>query len=154
MIYIIWQCFLYLWAFSNRRKVRNYLLKFLPYISSVCVCVCVAQSCPTLCNPMNYSPPDSRVYGVLWARILEWVAIPFSRGSSQPTDQIQISCMASRFFCVCVMRTLRICPLKNFMYKLQQCFCIFSILLNMSVLYFIRYVIWVYFYLLPDNQLC
>ena len=49
--------------------------------------VLVAQSCPTLCNPRDYSPPSSSVYGILQARILEWVAIPFSRGSSQPRDQ-------------------------------------------------------------------
>ena len=42
----------------------------------------VAQSCPTLCDPMNCSPPGSSVYGILQARILEWVAISFSRGSS------------------------------------------------------------------------
>ena len=46
----------------------------------------VAQSCLTLCDPMNYSPPGSSVHGILQARILEWVAIPFSRGSSQPRD--------------------------------------------------------------------
>ena len=43
----------------------------------MCVCVCVhAQLCPTLCNPMDYSPPDSSVHGISQARILEWVAIP------------------------------------------------------------------------------
>ena len=46
----------------------------------------VAQSCPTLCDPMYYSPPGSSVHGNLQARILEWVAIFFSRGSSQPRD--------------------------------------------------------------------
>ena len=40
----------------------------------------VAQSCLTLCDPMNYSPPGSSVHGILQARLLEWVAIPFSRG--------------------------------------------------------------------------
>ena len=44
----------------------------------------VAQSCPTLCNPVDCSPPGSSVHGILMARILEWVAISFSRGSSQP----------------------------------------------------------------------
>ena len=44
----------------------------------MCVCVCVAQSCPTLCNPMDYSLPGSSVHGILQARILEWVAISFS----------------------------------------------------------------------------
>ena len=56
----------------------------------VCVCVCVyvlvAQSCLTLCNPMDCSPQDSTVHGISQARILEWVAISFSRGSSQPRD--------------------------------------------------------------------
>ena len=46
----------------------------------------VAQSCLTLCNTMNCSPPGSSVHGILQARILEWVAIPFSRGSSQTRD--------------------------------------------------------------------
>ena len=46
----------------------------------------VAQSCLTLCDPMDGSPPGSSVHGILQARILEWVAIPFSRGSSWPRD--------------------------------------------------------------------
>ena len=44
--------------------------------------VLITQSCPTLCHPMDCSPPVSFVHGILQARILEWVAIPFSRGSS------------------------------------------------------------------------
>ena len=51
------------------------------------VCVCsVAQLCLTLCDPMDCSPPGSSVHGILWARILEWVAISFSRRSSRPRD--------------------------------------------------------------------
>ena len=46
----------------------------------------VSQSCPILCNPMDYSPPGSFVHGILQARILEWAAILFSRGSSPPRD--------------------------------------------------------------------
>ena len=46
-----------------------------------CVCL-VAQPCLILCDPMNCSPPGSSVHGILQARILEWVAIPFSQGSS------------------------------------------------------------------------
>ena len=53
----------------------------------------VNQSCPTLCDPMDYP-----VRGILQARILEWVAFPFSRGSSQPRDQTQVSHIASGFF--------------------------------------------------------
>ena len=62
------------------------------------VVVLVAQSCPTLCDPMNCSPPGSSVHEPFQARILEWVAISFSRGSSQPRDQTRISCTAGRFF--------------------------------------------------------
>ena len=53
----------------------------------------IAQSCPTLRNPTDYT-----VHGLLQARILEWVAFPFSRGSSQPRDQTQVSHIADRFF--------------------------------------------------------
>ena len=51
--------------------------------SNMCVCLSF-QSCLTLCDPMDYSPPDSSLHGVLQGRKLEWVAMPFSRGSSQP----------------------------------------------------------------------
>ena len=60
--------------------------------------VLVAQSCPTLCDPMDCSLPASSVHVILQARIPEWVAIPFSRGSSWPRDPIWISCTAGRFF--------------------------------------------------------
>ena len=70
-----------------------------PKIACVCVCVCVCvyvcakslQSCLTLCHPMDCSPQDSSVHGILQVRILEWVAIPFSRGSSWPRDRTHIS---------------------------------------------------------------
>ena len=66
-----------------------------------CLCVClVAQFCPTLCDPMDCSPPGSSVHGILQARILDWVAIPFSWGSSWSRDQIHISCTADRFFTI------------------------------------------------------
>ena len=48
--------------------------------------VSVTQSCLTLCDPMDCSPPGSAAHGILQARILEWLAIPFSRGSSRPRD--------------------------------------------------------------------
>ena len=51
-----------------------------------------------LCNPMDCSPPGSSVHGILQAIILAWVAIPFSRGSSQPKDQTWVSCIVGRFF--------------------------------------------------------
>ena len=56
------------------------------------------QSCPTLCNPMNFSLPGSSVHGTFSETILEWVALPSSRGSSQPREQTCISCIAGGFF--------------------------------------------------------
>ena len=50
----------------------------------------VTESCLTLCDPMGWSPPGSSVHGILQARILEWVAISFSRGSSQSRDRAQV----------------------------------------------------------------
>ena len=51
--------------------------------------VLVTQLCPTVFDPIDCSPPGSSVHGILQERILEWVAIPFSRGSSQPRDEPQ-----------------------------------------------------------------
>ena len=64
----------------------------------------VAQSCPTLCNPMNCSPSGSSVHGILQARILEWVAIPFSRESSWPRNWTQVLCTVGWFFSVWATR--------------------------------------------------
>ena len=66
-------------------KMRS--LRFLGWLS-----VLVTQTCLTLCDPMNYSPPGSSVHAILQTRIMEWVAIPFSRGSSQLRDWIWVSC--------------------------------------------------------------
>ena len=60
--------------------------------------VLVTQSCPTLCDPMNCTLPGSSIHEILQTRILEWVAIPFSRGSSQHRDQTQVFYFAGRFF--------------------------------------------------------
>ena len=65
------------------------------------VCAKLLQSCPTLQDPMDCSPPGSSVHGILQARILEWVAMPSSRGSSPPRDRTCIyfgSCVAASFF--------------------------------------------------------
>ena len=62
--------------------------------------VLVTQSCLTLCDPMDYTPPGSSVHGILQARILEWIAIPFSRGSSWHRDQTRVSYTAGRFFTI------------------------------------------------------
>ena len=58
----------------------------------------VAQSCPTPCDPMHCSLSGFSVHGIFQARVLEWVAISFSRGSSRPRDRTQVSCIAGRHF--------------------------------------------------------
>ena len=66
--------------------------------------VLVTQSCPTLWDLMDCSPPGCSVHGIFQARILEWVAISFSRGSSWPRDWTQVSCIAGGFFTVWATR--------------------------------------------------
>ena len=85
---------------------------FCVIIQRLCMCVLVAQSCPTLCDPMECSSPGSPVHGIAQARILEWVSIPFSRGSSQPSDWTQVSCITGRFFTGWAIREAQIVGLK------------------------------------------
>ena len=75
------------------------------FCSYLLVCIAVhvksLQSCPTLCNPMDCSLPGFSVQGILQARILEWVAMPSSRGSFQPRDWTCVTCVScktGRFF--------------------------------------------------------
>ena len=60
-------------------------------------------SCPTLCDPMDYNLPGFSVHGIFQARILEWVAVPISRGSSQPRDRTRVSHIVGRFFTIWVI---------------------------------------------------
>ena len=80
-------CF-HCWVFRHLGRCPLILMKMRMKVK-----VKVAQSCPTLCDPMDYA-----VRGILQARILEWIAFPFSRGPSQPRDWTQGSCRAGRFF--------------------------------------------------------
>ena len=86
---------------------RSPLVRILPAVCVVLLCL-VAQSCPTLFDPMDYNAPGSSVHGILQARILECVAIPSSRGFSQPQDQTQDSCIADEFFTIWATRKIRI----------------------------------------------
>ena len=73
----------------------------------------VAKSCPTLCNPMDYSPPGSSVHGIFQARILEWVAISFSRGSSWPRDQTCVSCIVRQtLYLGSQVQSLQVCKVQ------------------------------------------
>ena len=126
-----------------------------PFTRDICVCVCIyrhthvyekkvlaAQSCLTLCDPRDCSLPDSSVHGILQARILEWVAILFSRGSSQPRDQSQVSYIADRLFtnwtirevpymyvCTCIYTYMCVCIL-TYMYV----YTLFQILFHYRLL--------------------
>ena len=67
----------------------------------------VAQSYPTFCNPIDCSLPGSSVYGIFQAIVLEWIAIFFSRGSSQPRAQIQVSRIVERCFTIWATREVQ-----------------------------------------------
>ena len=71
--------------------------------------VLVTQSCLTLCDPWTWACQTPLVCGIFQARILEWVAIPFSRGYSQPRDWTWVSCIAGRLFIVWVTRKAQVC---------------------------------------------
>ena len=64
----------------------------------------VTQSCLTLCDPMDCNLPGSSIHEIFQARVLEWVAISFSRGSSQPRDQSRVSCIAGKLFTIWATR--------------------------------------------------
>ena len=91
--------FIRIWDFRNFYS----LLKALPPLLMKWkwkVQVLVTQLCPTLCDPMVCGPPGYSVHGIHQARILEWVAMPFSRGSSWTRDRAWVPCIAGRFFII------------------------------------------------------
>ena len=106
-VWYLWQekvlLFLELMIFGFRRCLMSMQAKDLhlpsdtPFFPMLGCCV-LAKSCPALCNPMDCSPPGSSVHGIPPARILEWVAISFSWGSSGPRDRTHISWLAGAFF--------------------------------------------------------
>ena len=126
----------------------------------------VAQSCPTLCNPVDCSPSSSSVHGILQARILEWVAISFSRGPSWPRDQTQVSRITGRHFNLWE-NTLLLCffiILNLIKFYLQFFFLsrIHKIILNFRshricifyyiyILFWYKILNWYFFYSFKDN---
>ena len=85
--YFFWLLSLQTW----KSKVPYIRAHALIWICIPCLPTKLLQSCQTLCNPINCSPPGSSAHGFLQARILQGVAMPSSRGSSQPRDQIHVS---------------------------------------------------------------
>ena len=92
-LFLFWVCQVLLYIYFRIN------LRCIPHL-----CVLVYQLCLTLCNYMDCSPLGSSVHEVLQARILEWVAIPFCRGSSWSRDQTLASCIAGRFFTIWATR--------------------------------------------------
>ena len=109
---------------ENNCFTMSYL--FLPY-NNLKVKVLAAQSCLTFCNPMDCIPPGAFVHGILQARILEWVAVPLSKGSSRPRYGTHVYCTVGRFFTVwatrevcqgCLLYAIHwMCPPKIYMLK-------------------------------------
>ena len=79
-----------LWTLWERERVGRFGRMALKHVFMQAK---LLQSCPTLCNPIDGSPPSSSVHGILQARTLEWVAMPSSRGSSQLRDRTHVSCI-------------------------------------------------------------
>ena len=90
-----WHVYITKETIKNIAWIGYFLKKLKIELPRVYICS-VAQSCPTLCNPMDYSLPGSSGHGILQARILEWVVISSPWGSSQPRDWTLVSCI----FCV------------------------------------------------------
>ena len=89
-----WVC--RLWARAGRQPVLPLTLRTRKGKESE-----IAQSCPTLCDPMDCSLPGSSVYGIFQAIVLEWIAISFSKESSQPRDRTRVSHIVDRRFTIC-----------------------------------------------------
>jgi len=111
--------------YNSKKNMDNSLKRILKwyfywYFQHMSMCVLVAQSCLTLCNPMDCSPPGSSVHGILQARILEWVAIPFSRGSSWSRDWTQVSCIIGRLFTIWATREAMSMWGQNFIFLKQK----------------------------------
>ena len=93
----------------------------------------VSQSCPTFCDPMDCSLPGSSVYGIFQARVLEWVAISFSRGSSWPRDRTRISRIVGRCFTVwatSILACIKYCNIRGAVHlktRVPHASCIFYV---------------------------
>ena len=120
---------------SNTYTHSVFCKKSSPLWMTLIICLCeknrvhsqkieseVAQSCPTLCDPMYCSLPGSSIHGIFQARILDCVAISFSRGSSWPRDQIRVSHTADRLFTIWAIRKTHTVP-SQFKYCRTSCMC-------------------------------
>ena len=113
-----------IWPFH---KIKTGKLHFAAHLTQH-MKVSVAQSCLTLCDPMECGPAGSSVNGILQSRILEWVTIPFSRRSSRPRDQTQVSHISGRFFTIWANgETKHFCAYKQILSKLPVATWVFKV---------------------------
>ena len=97
----------------------------------------VTQSCPTLCNPMDCSLQGSSVYGIFQAIVLKWIAISFSRGSSQPRDRTRVSHIVDRRFTVWATReVISTLKFKSVPVHYSQLMVKFTCLYNLHPIFF------------------
>ena len=98
--------FIFYWGADGgcSHEIKRCLFLGRKAMTNLKVKVLVCQLCPTLCNPMDCSLLSSFVYEILQVRILEWVAIPFSKGSFWPRDQTWVSCIAGKFITIWATR--------------------------------------------------
>ena len=96
----------------------------------------ITQSCPTLWDLMDCSPPGFSVLEILQARILEWVAIPFSKGSSLPRDRTWVSCIADRFFTVWATGWMLVDASRSYLPSIpvSDCYCLVDFSLHQNSL--------------------
>ena len=104
-------------------------------------CVLVAQSCMTLCDPVDCSPPGFSVHWILQARMLEWVAISFPRGSSQPRDKTRAFLIAGRLFTMWATREA------FYGWVIFNCIYVESITISSNAFpAFIEIIVWFFFF--------
>ena len=90
--------YFHVYLFSKFNKIVSISQEMFMYDNFFIICVSkVTQPGPTLCDPMDCSLPGFSVHGIFQARVLEWVAISFSRGSSQPRDWTQVSLIVGKW---------------------------------------------------------
>ena len=92
-----------------------------------------AQSCLTLCDPMDCSLPASSIHRIFQARVLDWVVISFSRGSPQPRDQTQVSCITGRHFTIWTTREAWVLELDYKESIALENWCFWTVVLEMTL---------------------
>ena len=118
---------------------------WLPFYNFIELLIFFAQSCPTLCNPMDCSLPGFSVHGIFQARVLEWVAIAFSRGSSWPRDQTRVSSIVGRCFTLWATREAQL--IKTYTFNNRNWLCTWSEFIRKSCLSFYNFIELLIFFL-------